>query len=64
MPTRRLRKSCVRAISVHSIAKRALQEIYPVDSAEAALVDASEMHAARFFDIGLAAYLLNQCHEI
>ncbi len=39
--------------------KRALQEIYPVDSAEAALVDASEMHAARFFDIGLAAYLLN-----
>ena len=39
--------------------KRALQEIYPVDSAEAALIDASEMHAARFFDIGLAAYLLN-----
>lgn len=39
--------------------KRALQEIYPVDSAEEALIDASEMHAARFFDIGLAAYLLN-----
>ena len=39
--------------------KRALQEIYPVDSSEAALIEASEMHTARFFDIGLAAYLLN-----
>ena len=39
--------------------KRALQEIYPVDSAEPALVSSAELHAARFFDIGLAAYLLN-----
>ena len=39
--------------------KRALQEIYPADSADLALIGDSELHGARFFDIGLAAYLLN-----
>ena len=39
--------------------KRALQEIYPADSADLALIGDSELHVARFFDIGLAAYLLN-----
>lgn len=40
-------------------AKRALQRVYPADSSEKAFVELSEVAKARFFDIGLAAYLLN-----
>ena len=50
-----VREGCFCALDV----KRALQEIYPADGAEAALVSAQELAAARYFDISLAAYLLN-----
>ncbi len=40
-------------------AKRALQEIYPADSSLDAAVSDAEVAAARYFDIGLAAYLLS-----
>ena len=40
-------------------AKRALQHAYPPDGAHRALITREQLSAARFFDIGLAAYLLN-----
>lgn len=40
-------------------AKKALQHVYPADNAEEAFVELSDVAKARFFDIGLAAYLLN-----
>lgn len=40
-------------------AKRAIQEVYPADSACAALVTDAEVLAADAFDLGLAGYLLN-----
>ncbi|MDO5042732.1 MAG: DNA polymerase I [Slackia sp.] len=40
-------------------AKRALQEIYPADESLPAAVGLSDIADARYFDIGLAAYLLN-----
>ena len=39
--------------------KKALQEIYPADTAEEAQAMVDDLLAADFFDIGLAAYLLN-----
>lgn len=39
--------------------KRALQEIYPADGAKTPAVDLADIVSARYFDIGLAAYLLN-----
>ena len=40
-------------------AKRTLQEIYPADSSLDAAVGDTELASARYFDIGLAAYLLS-----
>lgn len=40
-------------------AKRAFQEIYPADGTKKPAVDLSDIVSARYFDIGLAAYLLN-----
>ena len=40
-------------------AKRALQEVYPADGAREAFIALDELFEARFFDIALAAYLLN-----
>ena len=40
-------------------AKKALQHVYPADGTEQAFVELSDVAKARFFDIGLAAYLLN-----
>ena len=40
-------------------AKKALQHVYPADNADKAFVGLSDVAKARFFDIGLAAYLLN-----
>lgn len=39
--------------------KRTLQEVYPADGAAASFVELSDVAQARYFDIGLAAYLLN-----
>ena len=39
--------------------KRALQEAYPADGALSAALDPVDIADARYFDIGLAAYLLN-----
>ena len=40
-------------------AKKALQHVYPADGSERAFVELADVSKARFFDIGLAAYLLN-----
>ena len=40
-------------------AKHALQEVYPADGAQPAAVELSAVADARYFDIGLAAYLLD-----
>ena len=40
-------------------AKAALHEVYPVDSAEAALLTESEILQANLFDVALAAYVLD-----
>ncbi len=39
--------------------KHALQKVYPADGADAAAVELADVADARYFDIGLAAYLLN-----